>query len=718
MIIKDITIRNFRSYYGENIITFSEGLTLLIGDNGDGKTTFFEALQWLFNTTTEDIGLTNFSEMRRSQMEIGEEEKISVSMTFEHNGEKSVEKSFIVKRTSDRFTTTNFIFKGYETTSAGRVQVSGKLLLDRCFDAFMQKFSMFKGESNLNVFDDETALKQLVEKFSDLKSFEKFVEETAEFADKSYKAYTSECKRDDKIAKEARRIEADLEDVVSKILYTKGEIREKEAAANNYQKRIEVLEKNQDLNERYHEIKDRLKAKTEQCSRLRGQIASINFNTAILDRLWILCAFPPILKEFQAKCSALSQIKRTQNDEFIKEQGKAEGKLEAVKEIQKLANGTSRLPWYLPNEETMEEMIHDHICKVCGREAPEGSEAYKFMCEKLEEYRKGALEKVQQQQSKAKKPKKLFTEDYVEELHELSINLSGYSAREIAEIATKVKDQIELVQRLKAELKERTKELEEIKDEKDRLLVQSNGASEDTFEKEYSDLKGFFQYKHKAEVELVGLRRDLENYEARRDELKQQLSQLSPDKGQINVYKKVHTAFDLIHKAFKGAKEVHFTRFLESLEDKANEYLSALNATDFHGIVRLDKTANDSARIKLFSSNKTEIKKPSGSQQTTMYMSVLFAISDLATLKRKESYPLIFDAATSSFGDSKESGFYNEIGKLDKQCIIVTKDFITGSEIRMDDIKKLTCTVYRIRKAPSFDPNDLSTIRTTISKVQ
>jgi DNA sulfur modification protein DndD len=101
-----------------------------------------------------------------------------------------------------------------------------------------------------------------------------------------------------------------------------------------------------------------------------------------------------------------------------------------------------------------------------------------------------------------------------------------------------------------------------------------------------------------------------------------------------------------------------------------------------------------------------------------MYMSVLFAISDLATLKRKESYPLILDAATSSFGDSKESGFYNEIGKLDKQCIIVTKDFITGSEIRMDDIKKLTCTVYRIRKAPSFDPNDLSTIRTTISKVQ
>ena len=40
MIIKNINIRNFRSYYGENSFDFSSGLTLIIGDNGDGKTTF------------------------------------------------------------------------------------------------------------------------------------------------------------------------------------------------------------------------------------------------------------------------------------------------------------------------------------------------------------------------------------------------------------------------------------------------------------------------------------------------------------------------------------------------------------------------------------------------------------------------------------------------------------------------------------------------------
>jgi len=158
--------------------------------------------------------------------------------------------------------------------------------------------------------------------------------------------------------------------------------------------------------------------------------------------------------------------------------------------------------------------------------------------------------------------------------------------------------------------------------------------------------------------------------------------------------------------------------FLESLEARANEYLDRLNANDFHGIVRLVKTADDSATIKLYSENKTEIKKPSGSQKTTMFMSVLFAISDLTSLKREEDYPLIFDAATSSFGDTKEEDFYNIIDCINKQCIIITKDFLSKNQLRIDDINKLTCSVYRIQKAAGFNKNDLSTIRTIVEKVK
>ena len=48
--------------------------------------------------------------------------------------------------------------------------------------------------------------------------------------------------------------------------------------------------------------------------------------------------------------------------------------------------------------------------------------------------------------------------------------------------------------------------------------------------------------------------------------------------------------------------------------------------------------------IRLLSGNGTEIVKKSGSQETLMYISILFAIRDFTQRKREESYPLIFDA--------------------------------------------------------------------------
>ena len=366
----------------------------------------------------------------------------------------------------------------------------------------------------------------------------------------------------------------------------------------------------------------------------------------------------------------------------------------------------------------MEEMIHDHICKVCGREAPEGSEAYKFMVEKLEEHRRHALAEAEANKPKEQEQKELFENTYVEEIHSLSLNLGGFNESEITGKASEIGGCIDLVNMFKRKLDEVERDIQEMEDEKARILIQAEGVSEEMLDKSFQDLKGYFDQKGKAEKRALELEQKIKELKGQRDYYKEQIDALAPGKGQVRVYKKVHEAFDYICKAFVGAKDKNLSMFLESLEDRANDYLRRLNANDFHGIVKLIRTADDSAVIKLYSSNGSEIKKPSGSQQTTMYMSVLFAISDLTTLKREEDYPLIFDAATSSFGDAKEDDFYNIIDNINKQCIIVTKDFLDKNTLRMADINKLTCSVYRIQKADGFDKNDLSTIRTTVVKVK
>lgn len=720
MIIQRIEIKNFRSYYGENCFEFKNGLTLIIGDNGDGKTTFFEALQWLFNTTIDTPSIENFSEMRKSELEIGETDTISVSMTFEHDGVKRIEKRFSIARTSnDRFSVDRIQFTGYEDRDSGRVQVDGKILVQRCFDAFIQKFSMFKGESDLNVFNDATALQQLVAKYSDLKTFDKYVEYVTEFERKSNSAYIKESKSDEKISREAERLDYQLTQVRGDIRVKSKDINELQTAASFYNGKIDDLEKTKETSEKYREVKERLDAKSQEAARIKGQIAAQNFNVNLLDRMWVLCAFPAVLKEFQDKSSSFSKLKRSQNDQFIKEQGKKEGKAEIIQEFTELVNGSSRLPWYLPNQETMEEMIHDHICKVCGREAPEGSDAYRFMVEKLNEYKQHALAEAETQKAKDEEPEQLFKNTYTEEIHSISLNLGGFNESVVTGKANDIKEKVDLVNFLKGKLEKVEESIADMKDEKARILIQADGVSEDMLTKSFSDLKGYFEQKSSAERKINDLERELKDLKDKEKYIKEQLDALNPDKGQVKVYKRVHDAFDRILSAFVNAKEKNLTLFLQSLEERANNYLAKLNAKDFHGIVKLVRTVNnDSAVIKLYSSNGVEITKPSGSQKTTMYMSVLFAISDLTTLKREEDYPLIFDAATSSFGDTKEDDFYNIIDNLEKQCIIVTKDFLNKSALKMDEINKLTCSVYRIKKAEGYNDEDLSTIRTTVEKVK
>lgn len=721
MIIKEIRIKNFRSYYGDNNrFEFSDGLTVIIGDNGDGKTTFFEALQWLLNTTIEKGNIEHVSEMRKSKMEVGEVDEVSVVMEFEHNGLKSVEKSFTFERLENgAFRIGQLQYRGYETNGFEREAVNGKLLIECCYDAFIQRFSMFKGESELNIFDNPALLKDLVDKFSDIRKFDQLVEFTQSFEAKAEKAYLGEMRSDKKVAEKSRDLESKITRLNGEISITRSDIADKRQSVATFGKRLSELEDNQEASQRFKDIQSRLKTQEEKRNKMMAIISAVNYSHALLDRYWILAPYSPILKAYQEKISLLSKEKRRQDKEFERTKAKEIGKLEAYKELQgALVNGATELPWYLPNQETMEDMINDHICKVCGREAPEGSDAFAFMVHKLEEYKRHTEAKIARDASKKEiEDSTLFPHEFIEQLHNLSQSLSGTHEAEVARYAQDIADRQELVAARRADLAKIEDKINDLKDEKTRLLINVGNISEAALEKEFNDIKGLFDQKERATERLAVLETQLSYQVEQMAELKKELDELDPESSQVKVTKEVHRVLEEIAKAFVQAQKDNLNRFLQELEAKANDYMVALSAADFHGEVRLIHTANNSTEIKLFSSNGTEIKKPSGSQKTVMYISILFAISDFTQEKRDEDYPLIFDAATSSFGDSKEEDFYNIIDKINKQCIIVTKDFIEKGRLNEEAIDGLTCAVYRIKKAPNFDPTNMATIRTISEKI-
>lgn len=718
MIIKSVTIKNFRSYYGENTFKFSDGLTLIIGENGDGKTTFFEALQWLLDTSRTDPGRNarNVSEKRKSELSYGESDELSVSMEFEHNDTScSVEKSFVFEILSNGDARPgDCAFRGYESSGCECVPQGGKELIDRCFDSFLQKFSLFKGEAELDVLNSQNALKELIDKFSSVRKFDKMSKLVSDLEDKAKKAYEHDCREDKKTSGRTSEIQSLLDRVTRDLDAKNKEKREKEKSIFNYEKNIDAIKGNQEAAERYKEWESKRSKLKENADKCRSLISRTDKNTALLDKYWILCAFQPILEEFRVKAAAFSESKRKQNEEFIKQQGKNE----LIKEVQEsLPGGKTMLPWYLPDQSTMEEMLRDHICKVCGREAPEGSDAYEFMANKLAEFKAHTEQEARKKQRNVEESP--FKSKHVEEINNLYISLGGSGQEELAQIPIRIQDELEFEAKRMDEMKEIDGKLKETEEELSRLRTQTNTIG-DELSSLFEKLSGNYDQKERAMSRLRDIQNDIENKEKQKAEWQNKLTDLINKNGstQAQMSQKIHDVLDRIANAVKNAQAENRRRFLTSLEDKANNYLAKLSARDFHGEVRLRQNIDDAMEIRLISSNGTEISNPSGSQRTVMYMSVLFAISDMTNEKRNEMYPLIFDAATSSFGDTKEEEFYNVIDKLHKQCIIVTKDFMAKGQPRMEEIGKLSCDVYRIKKAPGFDPRNMATIMTTIEKIK
>jgi len=723
MIIKDIRINNFRSYYGSNHLSLSDRLTLIIGDNGDGKTTLFEALEWLFDTTGENRKESHISEKRKSELDIGESDEVSVSITFEHDGEKEIEKSFTFERISEtEYRTRDYKFAGYLIEGAERRFTAGDRLLNICFEPVIRKYCLFKGENELNVFDNDTALKTLVDTFSGIRQFDELVEMTSSFEQKSANAANRELQNDKKVSNQAKELNTQLNDVTNDIQNIKTELNQKKVSISEFSSKLELLEKNQETSERYQNIKERIKGQKDKRAKLSA-LSMCDYSTNLLDEYWILRSFPAIIKEFSTKVSAFSKEKRRLDKQETERRAKEAGEREAISKIQKLANDAVPLPWNLPDEATMKEMIDDEICKVCGRPAPKGSEAYEFMCNKLNEYLAHIAAEANKNAETKEDEKLLFPNSFINELHSRQIKLSGDTEQEISNIATVIADRLEFVAKRKSELADVEKQLQELETEQNDLLMQS-GLSAELLDKSISDLRGFFDAKSRAENRVSELETTLKFKESKREEIQESLSKLEPTSSMTQVYQRVHTAFERINKAFTNAKEQNINNFLQMLETESNKYLQKLNKNDFYGIIRIRKTISNSARIELYSDNGTRIENPNGALKTTMYMSVLFAISQITTLKRDQDYPLIFDAPTSSFGGFKEDTFYNVVDTIDKQCIIVTKDLLnidktTGQKaLDFDTINKLSCSVYRIEKAEPFNDKDLSTIQTVVKPVK
>ena len=709
MIINKIEIQNFRSYYRDNSFELTDGLNLIIGSNGDGKTTFYEALEWLFRTDGTNKMDTKFISKKRSEeLFANDSDDVRVAMTYEHKGRiKTLEKMFHFTKSFDgEISTSNYSFSLIEKNGVERIVQDG-VKFDKDLPFEMRKFIMFKGESDLDVLQNSNAMKLLIDNFGDVKDFDAyfaFMEYATRNADK---ARDNAQKLDRKNEVRIRQLNSIIEQKTGLLSDIAREIKTKEEEAVNFKDLLKNIESRKEASKMLVSVNRRIESLTQKRAETAARIKE-DYTINLLDDMWILMGFEGIAEEYSSKVNTVDLRRRKLEKDYLLTAG-------AEKVIKKMQTNFVPLPVHIPGQKIMEEMLEEEVCKICGRPAAKHSEPWNFMLRRLEEYKQS----LSADEDEDIEP--YYKNNYVVELQKRDTTLNENLA-EITKLRRKIHDAIAFNNRLHDDIKKIEANLEIEYEQKKRILAQTDGLSEEQLMNNYEKITDWMDKQNKAENRVDILKRQREQHRSALEDAQLELSKISEG---TPAAMRAKTALVLRHiaEAFKSAKEENKKRLLNAIEDEANLFMEKLNTNDFKGTIRIIEKSNGQGEAFLMNNDSARIFNPNTALKTTYLMSVLFAIGKLSSEKDKTELPLIFDAPTSSFTDTKENEFFSVISSLEKQVIIVTKSFLrdgSNGETILDTnkVKDINGRVFRIEKKRPFDDKKLGTIQTVITKIK
>lgn len=709
MIINKIEIQNFRSYYKDNSFELTDGLNLIIGSNGDGKTTFYEAIEWLFRTDGTNKMDTKFiSKKRCEELFANDSDDVRVAMTYEHKGRiKTLEKMFHFTKSFDgEISTSNYSFLLIEKNGVERIVQDG-VKFDKDLPFEMRKFIMFKGESDLDVLQNSNAMKLLIDNFGDVKDFDAyfaFMEYATRNADK---ARDNAQKLDRKNEVRIRQLNSIIEQKTGLLSDIEREIKTKEDEAVNFKDLLKNIERSKEASKMLVSVNRRIESLTQKRAETAARIKE-DYTINLLDDMWILMGFEGIAEEYSSKVNTVDLRRRKLEKDYLLTAG-------AEKVIKKMQTNFVPLPVHIPGQKIMEEMLEEEVCKICGRPAAKHSEPWNFMLRRLEEYKQS----LSAEEDEDIEP--YYKNNYVVELQKRDTTLNDNLA-EITKLRRRIHDAIAFNNRLHDDIKKIEANLEIEYEQKKRILAQTDGLSEEQLMNNYEKITDWMDKQNKAENRVDILKRQREQHRSALEDAQLELSKISEG---TPAAMRAKTALVLRHiaEAFKSAKEENKKRLLNAIEDEANLFMEKLNTNDFKGTIRIIEKSNGQGEAFLMNNDSARIFNPNTALKTTYLMSVLFAIGKLSSEKDKTELPLLFDAPTSSFTDTKENEFFSVISSLGKQVIIVTKSFLrdgSNGETILDTnkVKGINGRVFRIEKKRPFDDKKLGTIQTVITKIK
>ena len=680
MIIKNITIENFQSYYESQTMEFSKGLNLIIGNGGKGKSKLFNAFYWvLFGKiyitgigwcTTDNLPQSAKFAMQRYEFinkralfNAQINDKIRASVQIEIEDDKG--NDYIIERSVSALR-----LEGEEWDSNDAWQVGGNMLkvsfdsttgtkvlndllaedkINELFPDGIRNYIWFQGESleSLINFRNKETLKAAVKHISYFPYYEKL----SEIISKSKLKITG---IESRKLKEVNKHNSSVKGLLSTIDNLNYKISREEENKKQLETHIETIKialadgetKISGLAS-YSMLVKKYKDCENEINKLLSETTRIDeFQREKLPSLWVLRGIEPMIQQ----CKEI--IEKHKEEEYT------------VPEKKYLDN---------PSRSKLEEILKDKKCFVCGTEFSEDDAPYHYITERLR-----------------------LQEEYLKEMEEYTSNMQ--LSKQFNMFVGKIQDYPDS---LLISLSKIDKQWKDSEDELERYMAQRRRKQDEKrkLDEQIEDIKKKHGVDPVTQAETAGIinssirasRSNLETLQRKLDVSKQTLSNYRSELRIAERELEELGAKDTTVAKVPETEWKHISTFLEDIckrvqerarkdllhkiEERANLFYAKFTEHDngYKGNVKIGEDYSIEFDAGLNTSHEDRKK-----------MSIINALLSLNQEAMGTYYPFISDAPTSSFDLETTHKYLLGIKDIFGQSIVLTKDVDLESDKYID----------------------------------